>query len=63
MLKRNTVFVLFFHESPVFLCKGNGFGEEFECTENTKCGSITSDARWVNLWKYKVERQRITQGG
>jgi hypothetical protein len=63
MLKRNSVFVLFFHESTVFLGKGNGRREGLECTENTKCGSVTADARWVNLWKYKGDRQRIAEGG
>ena len=51
MLKRNSVFVLFLHEPPVCLGKGNDLREEFECTENTKCGTIMSDERWVNLCK------------
>ena len=48
----------------MFLSKGNGLREEFQCTENTKYGPITSDARWVNICKYKQrDRMRIVQGG
>jgi len=35
MLKRNLGFFLLYHESPVFLGKGNDLREEFQCTKNT----------------------------
>ena len=55
---------MFPHESSVFLGKGNDLREQFQCTENTKYGPIMSDARWVNLCKYKQrDRMRIVHSG
>ena len=43
--------------------KGNGFREEFHCTENTNCIPIMSDARWTKLCNYKQrDRMGTTKG-